>query len=212
MKLIVAVVLRCKGEVVTDSARKIGASGATIILGKGTAKSTFLDLLGFSGSDKDIAYILCEDSDLISYTQSIKNACAKEKSGFGILFTLDVQKIIKNSSITKSKGEKKVASHTLITAILNSGLAEEAMAAARKVGASGGTIINARGTAKDEDQNFFGIKLVPEKEMLQILTPKKDEDKILTAIKELPCLQEKGSGIIFCSDADDFTLLGAPRK
>ena len=104
-----------------------------------------------------------------------------------------------------------MATHTLITVILNSGLAEDAMAVARKAGANGGTIINARGTGKAEDVSFFGITIVPEKEMVLILSKKGEEDKIISAIKDLPCLQERGSGIIYCSDVNHFTSLGQQK-
>ena len=57
----------------------------------------------------------------------------------------------------------------LITVILNSGYADDAMAAARKAGAGGGTVIKARGTAKEGDESFFGVQIVPEKEMLLIV-------------------------------------------
>ncbi|MBO5137726.1 MAG: P-II family nitrogen regulator [Spirochaetaceae bacterium] len=101
--------------------------------------------------------------------------------------------------------EKK---HKLITVILNKGFADDAMAAARKVGAGGGTIIHARGTAKEEDVSFMGIKLVPEKETLMILVEKEKTEQVIQAIRDLPCLKEPGSGIIYSQDVDSFTGLG----
>ena len=78
----------------------------------------------------------------------------------------------------------------------------------RKAGAGGGTIIGARGTVREEDAAFFGMKIVPEKDMLIILVPTEKKDDILKAITDLPCFAEAGSGIIFCNEAKDFTLLG----
>ncbi len=52
------------------------------------------------------------------------------------------------------------------------------------------------------------MKIVPEKEMLMILVPSEKKDEIVKAITAIPCFAEKGSGIIFCSEANDFTLLG----
>ena len=84
----------------------------------------------------------------------------------------------------------------------------EQLAAARKAGAGGGTIIGARGTAKEGDAAFFGMKIVPEKDMLMILVPADKKDAIVQAIKELPCFAEAGSGIIFSQSAQEFLLLG----
>lgn len=208
MKLIVSIVPRNKGEHVSDAVKSIGAAGGTIILGKGTAKNQILELFGLGSSDKDIVYVLANNSEVKKMNEAIKEFSKNEKKGFGILFNLDSDRVLKNGFIEVEEGGIEMATHTLISVILNSGLAEDAMAAARTAGARGGTIINARGTGKEEDVKFFGITIVPEKEMLIILAEKDKEESILEAIRTLPCLQEKGSGITFCSDVNNFTTLG----
>ena len=96
----------------------------------------------------------------------------------------------------------------LITVILNKGYADDAMAAARKAGAGGGTVINARGTAREDDAKFFGMHIVPEKEMLMIVVDEDKKDAVLEAVKSLDCLSVPGSGIAFSSSVNEFSLLG----
>lgn len=103
----------------------------------------------------------------------------------------------------------ETSTHQMITLIVNKGYAEDAMAAARNAGATGGTIINARGTAREGDEKFFGMEIVPEKDLLIILVENEKCEAVIESVKKLPCLQTKGSGITFCADAHDFTLLGA---
>ncbi|MBP5450040.1 MAG: P-II family nitrogen regulator [Spirochaetales bacterium] len=98
--------------------------------------------------------------------------------------------------------------YELLTVIVNKGFASDAMSAARKAGATGGTILNARGTAREGDEKFFGMDIVPEKELLMILTKTENEAAIREAIRALPCLSTPGSGIAFTCPADNFTLLG----
>ena len=98
--------------------------------------------------------------------------------------------------------------YEVINIIVNKGYAEDAMAAARKAGAGGGTIISAKGTAREGDATFFGVDIVPEKEMLMILVPQEKREAIAGAVSSLPCFEKAGSGIIFCNTAKDFTLLG----
>jgi nitrogen regulatory protein PII len=98
--------------------------------------------------------------------------------------------------------------HTLITCIVNRGAADEIMDAARAAGATGGTILAARGTGKEEDVKFFGVQLVPEKEMILILVGSGLTGKVLDAIRSVPCLAEPGSGIAFCVDVERFMTLG----
>lgn len=99
-------------------------------------------------------------------------------------------------------------SYQMINIIVNKGYAEDAMAAARKAGASGGTVISARGTAREGDAKFFGVEIVPEKEMLMILVPDEKKDDIINAVSSLDCFKKAGSGIVFSNAAADFTLLG----
>ena len=82
------------------------------------------------------------------------------------------------------------------------------MAEARKAGAAGGTILNARGTGKEEDVKFFGITLVPEKEMLLIVTEDSKAPAILEAIRKIPHLTEPGGGIVYAMNVEQFIVLG----
>ena len=201
------------GELITNATKEAGAGGGTILMGRGTAANSIIQLLGLGDTSKDIAYVVVDDSILEKTLLSVKEATSSKKSHFGVMFTVNVSEFIRsgNPNQEKPKGENNMAqneSYKLINVIVNKGYAEDAMAAARKAGAGGGTIIGARGTAKEGDAKFFGAEIVPEKDMLLILVPKEKCDDIVDAIQSLPCFAKAGSGIIFCSNAHDFTLLG----
>lgn len=213
MKLLICIVPHGKSERITLAARKAGATGGTVLMGRGTAKNQILEMLGLGDTRKDLIYMLLDDELYAAVRAAVLQEAAKEKSGFGIVFTIDVEKFLKNSSINIQKEDSMAeATHTLISIIVNDGFADDAMAAARKAGAGGGTIINARGTGREDDAKFFGITIVPEKEMLLILAEKSKADAILDAVRSLPCLQTKGTGITYCIDVNDFAPLGTPRK
>lgn len=98
--------------------------------------------------------------------------------------------------------------YSLIMFIVNKGYADDLMAAARKAGATGGTVLHARGTGKEEDVRFFGITLVPEKEILLIVTENSRSEAIIKAIKDVPELNQAGAGIAVRIAAEEFFLLG----
>lgn len=102
-------------------------------------------------------------------------------------------------SASRDENHPVVKSNTwdLVYVICASGFADDIMAAARKAGAGGGTIIEGRGTATSEDIDFFSASLVPEKEMLIILLPHTERDAVMEAVSKLSFLQEEGSGIAF---------------
>ncbi len=91
----------------------------------------------------------------------------------------------------------------LIMCIINQGFAETAMEAARSCGARGGTILNARGTAREEAESMFNISISPEKELILILVRESAKDDILHAIYQKCGLNTKGQGIAFSVPVDD---------
>lgn len=91
----------------------------------------------------------------------------------------------------------------VIFVIVNAGFADDVMAAARECGARGGTVINARGTAKEEAEKAYGIVIAPEKEIVLILVAKEIKESILHAIYQKVGLNSPGQGIAFCLPVDD---------
>lgn len=207
--LIVSIVPHDKGELVTKAAADAGSTGGTVLMGRGINRNSFITALGLGETSLDIVYIVTQDEQKNKIIDSIKNALENEKQNFGQIFSVNVNKFLKTGNVTE--GEIEMANEKsleLITVILNKGYADDAMAAARKAGAGGGTVINARGTAREEDAKFFGMQIVPEKEMLLIVVETQKKEDVFNAIKTLPCLAEPGSGIAFCSEVNDFALLG----
>ena len=92
--------------------------------------------------------------------------------------------------------------HEMIVCIVNSGYSEAVMDAAKKVGASGGTVLNARGTANKEAESFFGITIQPEKEIVMIVIPASLKEKLLNALYDDVGLNSPGQGIAFSLPVD----------
>jgi nitrogen regulatory protein PII len=92
--------------------------------------------------------------------------------------------------------------HEAIFCIVNSGYSEMVMDAAKKLGARGGTVINARGTAPKDAESFFGITIQPEKEIVMILVPSSIKDDVLHALYKDAGLNTAGQGIAFALPVD----------
>jgi nitrogen regulatory protein PII len=213
MKILTAIVPHNQGEVIAEAARKAGAAGATIQQGRGTAHNQILQMLGLGDSEKDIVFIVVPLQKYSSIEQAIISKAKPAKPHYGILFSRNVNYFLKNTKIVFNQPIEEDpmtqnATHELITIIVNAGFADDAMAAARKAGASGGTILSGKGTGKAEDVSFFGIAIVPEKEVLLVLVEKGKSSAIMNAIKNLDCLSGPGTGIAYCSEVSDFIQLG----
>lgn len=93
--------------------------------------------------------------------------------------------------------------HEVIFCIVNSGYSDAVMDAAKKLGARGGTVINARGTAGKEAETFFQITIQPEKEIVMILVPSDIKGAVMNALYEEVGLDTAGQGIAFSMPVDE---------
>ena len=102
--------------------------------------------------------------------------------------------------------------HEAIFCIVNSGYSDVVMEAAKKLGAGGGTVINARGTAPKDAESIFGITIEPEKEIVMILVPSSIKADVLHALYQEAGLDTPGQGIAFALPVDSVVGLSTPDK
>ena len=108
--------------------------------------------------------------------------------------------------------------HEVIFCIVNAGFSEAVMDAAREVGARGGTVLHASGTANTDAEKIFGITIQPEKDVVMILVSSDIRDKVLHALYEGAGLKTEGQGIAFALPVQDvvgltnFTPVEKPTK
>ena len=81
------------------------------------------------------------------------------------------------------------------------------MNVARAQGARGGTILNARGVAREQEAAFFGITIHPDKEILMLVVEKRIRDQILNALYTQMGMGKKAQGIAFSLPVSDVTGL-----
>jgi nitrogen regulatory protein PII len=90
----------------------------------------------------------------------------------------------------------------LIVTIVNSGYFEQVMEAAKNAGATGGTLVHARGLGSKEAMKYLGITIQPEKDLVLILTPREKKHAIMESIVHNVGLHTAGMGICFSLPAD----------
>ncbi|MDR3177059.1 MAG: P-II family nitrogen regulator [Desulfovibrio sp.] len=217
-KLLISILNRKWAEEYIAITKTAGARGGTIAYGRTTGGNSFLQILSLADVDQEIVFTLIEGSaqDIVRKIVEKTALNPKKFRGFALLLPVShmfVHTRSQDPRTTTDKGGAPMESGTtLITLIVNAGFADDVMAAARRAGATGGTILNARGTGTAEDVKFFGITLVPEKEMLLIVAAKDKVDPILQAVNATPRLCEPGGGIAFAMDVERFIVLGNVRK
>lgn len=106
----------------------------------------------------------------------------------------------------------KTFEHELIMCIVNEGFSDMVMDVAREVGARGGTVLDARGTANKEAEKLFRIDIQPQKEIVMIVVPTALRDDVLHALYKEVGLNTPGQGIAFAMPVDNVVGIadGAP--
>lgn len=86
---------------------------------------------------------------------------------------------------------------SLVVTIVNKGFSDYVIDASRRAGASGGTIITGRGSGDYESENFLGIVIQPEKEIILTVVKNSNREKVMKTISDDLSLKEERRGFCF---------------
>lgn len=212
-KLLISFLDRNRGEYLVKITKQAGARGGTIIPGRSLTESWLLQMLSLADTHQDVVLTIT-GQETACVLAALKNAAKQNPRKLGGLsILLDVSGMLfrvpgQDCDEHYQGGDAMESGYQLICIIANHGYADDLMEAARKAGAKGGTIITARGTGTDEDVSFFGITLVPEKEMLVIVAKNDTVTPIIEAVNYLPCISKPGGGVVFHMNIEHFLPLG----
>ena len=210
-KLLLCTVAANQAEQLVAASKNGGARGGSIAFGRGLGGSLPDQPFLLADKEVDIVFILMgsETPDVVEAVTATAALYPEELRGTAML--LDVSDMLTRdmpSTLLPSETRSMQSGYSLITLIVNDGVADDVMAAARAAGATGGTVMSARGTGTEEDVKYFGISLIPEKEILMIAAPEASVAPILAAIREVSDLSEPGSGIVYTMNIEQFIILG----
>jgi len=190
------------GSRVLTEAKKVGVTGGTILLGKGTIRNPILNILGFDESRKEIVLMITSSNLEDQIHENLTNKFHMDKPNHGIIITMSVNKVFGSHGLPKmdsKMGGNKIM-HEVIFTIVERGLGQEVVDAATKAGSTGATIINARGSGIHEHTKFFAMEVEPEKEVVMIIINKEKVENIIKAIEETMHIDDPGKGILFTMD------------
>lgn len=103
-----------------------------------------------------------------------------------------------------------MSEYEVVFCIVNAGYSDVVMDAAKEVGARGGTVIHARGTANEQAEAYYHITIQPDKDIVMILVPSAIKDDVLHALYRQAGLKTDGQGIAFSMSVDKVVGLSSP--
>ncbi|WP_080145635.1 P-II family nitrogen regulator [Marinilactibacillus piezotolerans] len=207
MELVVFIVNANEGDRVMHLAEETGTKGGTVFHGTGTTRKGLLSKLGLDIIKKEILLIVALESQAAETLDYVAQKKKMQEKNRGIGFRLPLRRALGvlaeeelNEQMDQNEEKENTSMHQGIVVIVNRGGAEEVMDYAQEAGAQGGTIIQARGAGSKEAKKIFNMDIVPEKEMLIIISEKQKTKEIVEKLSQELNIAEPNKGIIFVID------------
>lgn len=219
MKLIVSIVERGQGK---DLIRLFTGQNVFHHLqcgGKGTATSEIMDLLGLDSLEKDVIFSIGKGTLVNQLLRDLNNDLRGSVRAKGIVFDMKLTAMshvtalailahVQNVQGREDTMMEEGKTSSLILVTVNQGFTEEVMNTARAAGARGGTIIHARWAGSESAEEFYGITLQQEKEIIAILSPTEKRRDIMEAINKTHGLKTEARGSVCSLAIEDVVRLG----
>ena len=170
-----------------------------ISLGHGTASLQVLRYLAMDATEKAVVFTVLTGRKWLEVKKAMSVRLRIEAPGVGIAYVVPLSSVGGKRELMfltdgqgYVKGEETALKDTeqeLLIVICNQGYSEPVMDAARTAGARGGTVIHARGTGMQKAEQFLGISLASEKDVIFIVTASEDRREMMQRI-----MREAGPG------------------
>ncbi len=184
-----------------------------ITLGHGTATSDALNYFGLESAEKAVCFAVASDPTWKAVKRGLERKLRIDVPGTGIAFTIPMSSVggprelaFLTDGQSFERGEETTLKQTeqqLLIVIGKQGYNDLIMDAAREAGAAGGTVVHAQGTGMQKAEQFLGITLASEKEMIFIVTKTKQKNAIMQSIMQKAGLNTKAQAIVFSVPVTD---------
>ena len=192
--LFISIVKRSDGKEFIDFFTDHGAAPIYSSLCAGAARSETLKMLGLDHSEKVLMQSIVTHNKMYELKDALTRTMSIDLPDRGIALAIPLSSLASKkvlSHIIKDETEENFTppdsyerkiDMELVISVCAKGHSDEIMTAARAAGATGGTIIKAKGTASNGTDMFFGMAISDEKEITYIVTRKEQRSEIMKAI------------------------------
>ncbi len=185
--------------------KSLGLRFSMIMMGRGTATHAHLSMHGLTLTEKvAVATIANKETTALLFRQT-KQKLYIDIPGNGIMVSIPIKSVggvntleqLTNHTSANSGKPDMNFEYELVYVILNEGHSDEVMDVARPAGATGGTVLSAKGTGIRQAEKFRGLSLANRKEVILIVAKAEDKAEIMKAIVEKAGIQTPAGAICF---------------
>ena len=208
-KVLFTITDKGKNRKIINLFKRHGIKYSFILNGYGTASSSLLGYFGLEEIEKRVIVSVIPENMEGKIMYDLHNKIKIYEPGKGIAFTFKIRSASRYFSTIYEdykKEEVKMENnkeYELIVLIVSEGYAEQAMEAAKRKKAGGGTLIKGIGLGSTEATKILGITIEPEKDVVLILSEKDSKKDIMQEISDEVGLAKEGRGICFSIPVDN---------
>ena len=210
--LMITITDRSRGEAFANWYQSQGIPLVLTALGHGTATTEILDYLGLEATEKAVLFCVAARSPRL-VRRAAKDLWL-DVPGRGVLMTVPISSIggvsAKDYLLQGQEAEEimeKKQTHELVVAIARQGHTDQVMNAARSAGATGGTVVHAKGAGTELAKKFFGVSIASERELVFILAKEENRKEIMKAIMTQAGMKSDAEAIVFSMPVSDIAGL-----
>ena len=216
MNYLISVVNPGAMDRVCEIAAALDLPQTVTLLGHGTAVQSMLDLLGIESTEKRVIMTVANPEKTRKFIKEMRRQVYIGIPGHGIIMAVPIKSVGGGKTLAYlNNGEQQPARYTpelsnryeLIVIVANEGRTDQVMNAARAAGATGGTVIHAKGTGTDLVRKFFGVSIASEQEMVFILARSEAKKPIMKAIMAKAGIQSAAQSLVFSLPVGDIAGL-----
>lgn len=181
-------------------------------LGLGTATSEHLSLHDLEPSEKAIIGAVTTHENMKQLMKTAKRRLFIDIPGNGIMMAIPLKSVCGGKSLAYltagqtvggANSNMKEYENELIVVVLNEGFSDKVMDAARSAGATGGTLLHAKGTGKTKTEKFYGVSLAEERDLVYILASASQKGQIMQAINSECGMETEVGALCFSVPVSD---------
>lgn len=207
--LVVTFAERGRGKALAKLYAEQGIFCSYQCMGRGTASSELLDVLGVGTSEKDILLCLAARKKVEGLFSKLENELQGDDYGKGIVFDLPltglnslIAAVLLNGQDDRMGGMSMAGKtdQSLILITVNQGHTDAVMDTAREAGAGGGTVIRARWAGPEDTGQFYGISVQAEKEIIAIVAAGDRRNAIMEMVNKKHGLKTEAGAVVCSAD------------
>lgn len=206
MALLWVVVGNQEAKRITKIARETEIPVGTFMYGLGSVRDKVWSFLGLDNVRREIALVVNSSKNIHALFEALDEEFNFNQKHHGIEFIVPLSRVMGTVlSDQRALGNKVIEEDYMyqgMMVIVDRGLANTVVEVAKEAGASGGTIMHGRGTAR-KAKKVFNMEIEPEKEIVLIISTTEESLDISNRINDEMNFEQPNTGILFTFPISD---------